>query len=147
MNVGIKLIRIASVYMLVGLVVGIVMAVSKDFVLSSLHSHILLLGWTTMAIAGIVYLVTPRRAESRLARLHYWGHNAGLPVMIVSLALFRYGYDAAEPIIGVGSIIILTSLVAFTVNVFSARHVRPDQNEMFTISSPPPGADPHVKVA
>lgn len=140
MNLGIKLIRIASVYMLVGLVVGIVMAVSKDFVLSSLHSHILLLGWATMAIAGIVYVVMPRCTDSKLAGLHFWGHNAGLPVMIVSLGLFRYGYDAAEAVIGIGSIIVLASLVAFTINVFSARHLTPDQNEMFTISSPPAAA-------
>ncbi len=140
MKVGIRLIRIASVYMLAGLVLGIVMAISKDFVLYSVHSHILLLGWATMALAGVVYIVMPGCSEGRLAALHFWGHNLGLPVMVVSLSLFKSGYAAAEPAIGLGSVLVLASLAAFTANVFSGRHVKADQNEMLTISSPPAAA-------
>ena len=39
------------------------------------------LGWTTMALAGLVYAVFPQAAQSRLARIHFWMHNAALPVM------------------------------------------------------------------
>ena len=125
MSVGTKLIRIALLYMLVGLVMGLAMAMSHDWTLVSVHSHLLLLGWATMAISGIVYLVEPRCAGRKLARVHYWGHNIGLPVMLVSLGFVQYGYVAAEPVIGVGSIIVLVSLVAFTINVFSVRSAPP----------------------
>jgi len=121
MGVGWKLIRIAMLYMLVGLVMGLVMAISHDLTLISVHSHILLLGWAAMAIAGIVYVVEPRCANRKLAGVHFWGHNIGLPVMMVPLAFVHYGYEAAEPIVGVGSLIVLASLVVFVVNVFSVR--------------------------
>ena len=121
MGVGLKLIRVALLYMLVGLVMGLVMAISHDWKLLPVHSHILLLGWATMAIAGIVYIVVPSCANRKLAAIHFWGHNVGLPLMMVSLGLVEYGYGAAEPVIGIGSTIVLASLVAFVWNVFSVR--------------------------
>ncbi len=118
MKLGITLIRIASIYMLAGLVLGVVMAISHDFTLSSVHAHVTLLGWATMGITGVVYLVLPRLSESRLSALHFWGHNIGLPVMMVSLGLFTYGNTAAEKVIGVGSVLVLAALGLFTVNLY-----------------------------
>jgi heme/copper-type cytochrome/quinol oxidase subunit 1 len=80
-RVGVTLVRISSLYLLVGLVLGLAMAIGKDFSLMSVHSHVLLLGWATLAIAGVVYLVVPRCAGSRLAAAHFWLHNLGLPVI------------------------------------------------------------------
>lgn len=121
MNIGFTLIRIALLYMLFGLALGLAMAMSHDWTLVSVHSHLLLLGWATMAIAGIVYVIEPRCANRKLAALHFWGHNIGLPVMMVSLGFVQYGYEAAEPVVGIGSTIVLASLVVFVVNVFSVR--------------------------
>jgi predicted acyltransferase len=141
MSVGTKLVRIAPICMLVGLVMGLAMAISKDRALTSVHSHVLLLGWATMAISGIVYIVEPRCAKRKLAALHFWGHNAGLPVMMVSLGFVQYGYSAAEPVIGVGSIIVLGSLVVFTLNDFSVRGVPPaNQASPESSTSALPGA-------
>ena len=66
MDVGWKLIRIALLYMLIGLVMGLVMAISHDWTLMSVHAHLLLLGWAAMAISGIV---TP---SNRAARTVSW---------------------------------------------------------------------------
>jgi hypothetical protein len=122
MGIGSKLIRIALLYMLVGLVMGLAMAISHDWTLTPVHSHLLLLGWATMAIAGIIYIVEPRCcARRKLAALHFWGHNIGLPVMMISLGFVQYGYGGAEPVIGIGSIVVLASLVVFALNVFSVQ--------------------------
>ena len=125
MGVGLKLIRVALLYMLVGLVMGLAMGLSHDWRLLSVHSHILLVGWVTMGISGIIYAVVPGCANRKLATLHFWGHNFGLPVMIVSLGLVQYGYDAAEPVIGIGSTIVLASLVLFALNIISFRGAPP----------------------
>lgn len=116
-NVGVMLVKIAAIYMMAGLVGGIVMAVSKDHVLATVHSHVTLLGWTTMAITGLVYAVKPVCAQSRLSVLHFWFHNTGLPVMMVSLALYKYGNAQAEKFIGLGSTLVLLGLFFFTINV------------------------------
>jgi hypothetical protein len=115
--IGLTLVKIASLYMLVGLFMGFGMGVSKNFTLTSAHSHTLLLGWATMALTGIVYLVMPRCGRSFLARLHFWGHNIGLPVMLVSLMLSAYGWSPAEKSIAAGSTLVLASLLLFAVNV------------------------------
>jgi len=119
-NTGVALLRIASLYMLVSLALGMYMALTNDRVLVSVHSHIALLGWATMAVTGLVYLVVPGRAAHPLSRVHFWLHNAGLPVMMLSLALFEYGNAQAEPLIGLGSVLVLLSLVAFTITLFTA---------------------------
>jgi hypothetical protein len=116
-RVGIRLVRIASVYLLAGLVLGLAMGIGRDFSLMSVHSHVLLLGWATLAITGIVYLVLPGCAGTRLATAHFWLHNLGLPVMIVSLAAEALGEPRAQPFIGVGSTIVLAGLGLFTLNV------------------------------
>ncbi len=117
-RMGITLLRIAAVYLLVGLAMGLVMGIANDFTLASVHAHISLLGWATMSITGFVYLVRPACRESRLALVHFWGHNLGLPVMMAGLALERFGYQAAEKGIAAGSVLVIGSLAAFTVNVF-----------------------------
>jgi hypothetical protein len=116
-RVGIRLVRIASVYLLAGLVLGLAMGIGRDFSLMSVHSHVLLLGWATLAITGIVYLVLPGCAGTRLATAHFWLHNLGLPVMIASLAAEALGEPRAQPFIGVGSTIVLAGLGLFTLNV------------------------------
>jgi len=117
-RIGVALVKIASLYLSGGLVLGLAMAIAKDFSLMSVHSHVLLLGWATLAITGVVYLVQPRCAASRLARAHFWLHNLGLPVMMASLAAEDLGEPRAEPLIGVGSILVIVGLGLFTLNVF-----------------------------
>jgi cbb3-type cytochrome oxidase subunit 1 len=115
--VGVALVKIASVYLLVGLVLGMAMALAEDFRLASVHSHLLLLGWGTMATTGIVYLVLPRCADTRLAAAHFWLHNLGLPVMMLSLSALHLGEPRAEPLVGLGSTVVIAGLALFTLNV------------------------------
>jgi len=117
MKIGFRLLKIAAMYMVAGLVLGLAMGISSDFSLSSVHSHLLLLGWATMAITGFAYILAPACGQSRLAHLHFWGHNVGLPVMMASLALSIYGVKAAEKTIAAGSTVVLISLLFFAINL------------------------------
>ena len=99
-KIGVTLVKIASIYMMMGLAVGLLMGLSGNHALVSVHSHISLLGWATMAITGLVYIVRPRCADSKLSHLYFWLHNISLPIMIFSLALYYgYGNPAAERLI------------------------------------------------
>jgi hypothetical protein len=53
---GFNLIRIASIYMLSSVVLGLYMGVTHSFTLITVHSHMALLGWATMALAGVIYV-------------------------------------------------------------------------------------------
>jgi hypothetical protein len=61
-------------------------------------------------------VVLPRCAGTRLAAAHFWLHNLGLPVMVASLAAETLGEPRAEPLIGIGSTLVL-GLGLFTLNV------------------------------
>ncbi|MFB3852711.1 MAG: cytochrome-c oxidase [Vicinamibacterales bacterium] len=116
---GVALLRIASLYLVTSLVVGVFMAATHNHALASVHSHIGVLGWATMALTGLAYLVVPGLASSRLAAAHFWLHNAGLPVMLGALAfLVQTGDTRAEPVIAIGSILVLVALACFTANVW-----------------------------
>jgi hypothetical protein len=115
--IGIALLKIASLYLLGGLVLGLAMGVTQDFSLVSVHTHVLLIGWATLALTGVVYLVVPKCAEAKLATAHFWLHNLGLPVMLASLVLEARGEPRAEPVIGVGSAIVIVALGLFTLNL------------------------------
>ncbi len=117
-RIGINLIRIGVVYLVAGLSLGIAMGISHNFTLSSLHAHILLLGWATMVLSGVVYIVLPRCGANWLARIHYWAFNLGLPAMIVGLAWLSQGNDIGEKIIAPGAIVSFLAIIAFAINVF-----------------------------
>ncbi|MFB3922012.1 MAG: cytochrome-c oxidase [Terriglobia bacterium] len=116
---------VAAVYMTIGLTMGLVMGIAGDFTLSSVHAHVSLPGRATMAIAGIVYPVLPGCGRNRLAKLQFWGHNIGLPVMMVSLALYTLGVTAAEKVIPVGSILVVASLLLFSFNLIRNGRLEP----------------------
>lgn len=119
-SLGVRLLKIASIYLLVALLLGFVMAVSKDYSLVSVHSHIALLGWIAMAVTGLVYLALPRLVASRLAAVHFWLQNIGLPIMMGSLAWAVIRADpGVEPAIGVGSVLVIGGLLAFAINLFT----------------------------
>src|SRR5512144_2120055 len=110
--------RLAVVYLLVGAVLGVAMGASENFALRSVHSHVSLLGWTTLALAGLIYRAFPEAGASRLARVHFWLYNLALPPMMGSLAVLLLGYPGVVPILAGSQILVAAGLLAFVVNVF-----------------------------
>ncbi|HJV85104.1 MAG TPA: hypothetical protein VJ698_06480 [Noviherbaspirillum sp.] len=116
--VGILWLKLAVLYLIVGVVLGIAMGASEDFTLRPVHAHVNLLGWATMAVAGLVYSVFPWAASSRLATLHFWLTNLALPVMTISLTLLLVGKRAVIPVLAVSEIVATLGLVCFALNIF-----------------------------
>lgn len=114
---GLNLLRIAVVYLFVGALLGLAMGITQKFVLAPVHAHLLLLGWASLALAGIVYHLYPPASATRLARLHFWLHNLGLPVFMIGLALLLTGTEAGIAITGAGATVVLIGLALFTTNV------------------------------
>ena len=118
-KIGVTLVKIALIYMMIGLVIGLIMGLSGNHALTTVHSHMGLLGWSTMVITGLIYIVRPGCADSKLSNLYFWLHNIGLPIMVIGLGLqYGYGNAQAEKLSGIGSIIVLLALLIFAVNIF-----------------------------
>jgi cbb3-type cytochrome oxidase subunit 1 len=97
---------------------GIAMGASQNFTLRPVHAHVNLLGWTTMALAGLIYSVFPTAGTSRLARAHFWLLNLALPVMMVALALVLFGRMDVAPVLALAEIVGAAGIVAFAANLF-----------------------------
>jgi hypothetical protein len=114
---GLRFIKIAVVYLFGGACLGLAMGISGKFVLAPVHAHLLLLGWASLALAGVVYHLYPAAATTRLATLHFWLHNLGLPVFMAGLAAMLTGTDAALPVTAGGATTVLVGLALFALNV------------------------------
>ena len=125
---GIRFLKIAAVYLAIGvsmgLAMGIVMGITHQFVLAPVHAHINLLGWATMALAGLIYGQFPAAAQTWLAKIHFWVHNAALPVMMVALAFLLSGYEKALYFLEPASMAMVIAILLFVVNV--CINVRPE---------------------
>lgn len=115
---GIIWLKLAVLYLMIGVTLGIIMGASQNFVLRSVHAHINLLGWATMALAGLIYSVFPQAGQSRLATIHFWLHNISLPVMLGSLALILLGNKQVIPLLGGAEIVAALGIITFAANIF-----------------------------
>lgn len=111
-------IKVASVYFTIGVLAGLIMGIIHDFRFTSVHAHVNLLGWVTMALFGIIYHFYPNAANSRLAKTQFWLHNIGVPVMLGGIALQVLGVSAALAPTIIGSLAVVIGVIIFMVNVF-----------------------------
>ena len=114
---GIRFLKIAAIYLAIGVSMGLAMGIMQNFALHPVHAHINLLGWATMALAGVIYVLFPEAAKTRLAKIHFWIHNLALPVMMVALALMLTGHEKALYFLEPASTSMVVGLVLFVVNV------------------------------
>jgi hypothetical protein len=115
---GIIWLKLAVLYLILGISLGITMGASQNFTLRPVHAHINLLGWTTMALAGLIYSVFPQAGASRLARVHFWLLNLALPVMMGALTLLLLGHMSIAPVLAIAEIVGALAILAFAANLF-----------------------------
>ncbi|MDF2725739.1 MAG: cytochrome-c oxidase [Paenibacillus sp.] len=118
---GILMLKIASFYFLVGVMMGMGMSMTESFSLSPVHVHLNLIGWVSMAIGGLVYDRFPA-ASRTLGKLHFWMHNIGVPLMMGGLAAYILGYASLAPLIPVGGILIVLGTLLFFINIVRNVH-------------------------
>ncbi len=120
---GIWFIRIAVVYVVIGMIFGQVMGITEKFAYADVHAHINLLGWATLALAGVIYTIFPAAGTNRLAVAHFWLHNIGLPVFVIGLFLLASNDRTGLPFAIVGSTLAILGILVFATNVWI--NVRP----------------------
>jgi hypothetical protein len=115
---GIIWLKLAVIYLLLGIGLGIAMGASEDFTLRPVHAHLNLLGWATLALAGLIYSVFPQAGASRLARIHFWLSNLSLPVMMIALTFLLFGKQQVLPLLAGSEIVAALGALAFAANLF-----------------------------
>jgi len=127
---GLKFLKIAVVYLFVGACLGLGMGITQKFTLVPVHAHLLLLGWASLALAGVVYHFYPAASTTRMARVHFWLHNAAVPVMMSALSAVLLGHQQAIPFLVAAEFAAAAGILVFAANIFTnvkmadARQVR-----------------------
>ncbi|RSD27238.1 cytochrome-c oxidase [Mesobacillus subterraneus] len=120
---SIRFFKIAAVYFVIAIILGIVMGIAHDFTLSSVHADLNLLGWVSMALFGAIYHLFPAAGKSKLATTHFWLHNIGVPVMQGGITLSMLTANGFFTIFAIiGSLVVVLGGILFMVNVF--KHVK-----------------------
>lgn len=70
-RIDVYFLLLATVLLLVGGGLGIMMGSSEDFTLAPVHAHINLAGWASLALFGLTYRAYPQLAERRVALFHF----------------------------------------------------------------------------
>lgn len=117
--------RLSVLYLMAGVVLGIVMGATENFTLRSVHAHVNPLGWATLPLSGLVYAAYPKAAASRLGRIHFWVHNLALPAMIGSLTALLFGHTEVVPAFVMSELAAAGGLIVFACNVFLNVTTRP----------------------
>lgn len=116
------LLRWSILYFILGVVLGIYMSITNDFVIRPVHVHVNLLGWVSLALAALIYKAYPAAAASPLARWHFWISIVASPVLLAALYAFLRGNTAIEPALGIGSMALGLAVLLLAVNVFRNVH-------------------------
>lgn len=100
---AIRCFKLAGLYLLIGMSLGAFMGATHQFTLAPVHAHINLLGWTLLALVGLIVARFPHLGETRLATAFFWVYNLSLPLSMGLLAALQSGHTQLEPALGMAS--------------------------------------------
>jgi len=115
---GVVWLKLSVLYLIAGVALGIAMGATENFTLRPVHAHVNLLGWATLAVAGLVYSVFPAAGRSRLAKVHFWLLNLAMPVMLGALTVLLLGNRGVIPVLAISEIVAAGGVFAFALNIF-----------------------------
>ena len=104
---------LAIVMGILGMMLGLSMAMSHDHAEMPVHAHTMVAGWLMSAVFGFFYHLFPAARQNKLANIHFWIHAVSVIVLVVSLYFVLAGNDAIEPVTAVSSIIFFIGMLLF----------------------------------
>jgi len=110
--------RLAVLYLIAGISLGLFMAASHDHSMFPAHAHLNLLGWVTMSIFAVFYRLWPAAAASKLAKAHFWVYVPAHFVQMVTLFILMRGNESIEPVLAIASVVVGVAIIVFAINLW-----------------------------
>jgi hypothetical protein len=108
----------AVVFVIAGIIWGIIMAISEDHSAMSAHAHLNLLGWVSLFLFGIYYRLHPSLEGAKSAIVQVWLWIAGTIILAIGVGLVQTGHAIGDPIAAVASVAVLLDMLLFAWLVF-----------------------------
>ena len=103
----------AVIFVIVGMIWGLIMAISGDHSAMPAHAHLNLLGWVSLFLFGIYYRLHPALDRQKLAMTQVALWIVGTVVQAVGVGLVHTGHESGEPFAAGGSLVVLASILLF----------------------------------
>jgi len=103
----------AIVYCLVGMLLGLHMAMTNDHGEMPTHAHIQLIGWVSFFLFGLFYHHFGGAVRRVLALVHFWIAQAAMLGLMIGLWLVYSGQPEYEPIAAMSAIAYAVSFFVF----------------------------------
>ena len=112
-------VAIGALWLVVGMVLGIVMGASENFTFIPVHAHINLVGFACHAVFGMAYRQWPSMKASPLAPYQFWIFVIATPVTLIGLVFTVTGGPVLPTIIG--SLGLVLGAALFALMIWQAR--------------------------
>jgi hypothetical protein len=112
-------VALGALWLVLGMILGIVMGASENFLFMPVHAHINLVGFACHSLFGMAYRQWPTMKASSLAPYQFWIFVIATPITLVGLAFTLTGGPALPTIIGSLGLVIGAAL--FCVLIWQAR--------------------------
>ena len=86
-RIDVYFLLLATILLICGAGLGIMMGARQDFQLVPVHAHLNLAGWASLALFGLTYRAYPQLASTRIAGLHFIVSASGSLLLPVGIGL------------------------------------------------------------
>lgn len=136
------LFRISVSIGVAGMLLGMAMGMTQNFLLAPAHAHFLLLGYVAMFLSALYYRTVPEAAASPLAPVQAFVSVVGaflFPIGIVCIRLGDRGFYM--PVLVAGWLTVLTGMLLFAVIVYRSSSHAPARATADNLERPAPSAE------
>jgi cbb3-type cytochrome oxidase subunit 1 len=105
----------AIVYGLLGMSMGLEMAISNNHGQMPTHAHTMVIGWISFFLFGLFYHQFGNAVSRVLSLIHFWVAQCALIGLIIGLRLVYSGHPQFEPIAAVSATTYALSFLVFAV--------------------------------
>jgi uncharacterized protein involved in response to NO len=105
----------AIIYGLLGMLLGLEMAISNNHGQMPTHAHIMVIGWVSFSLFGFYYFQFGKAVSRVLSLFHFWMAEVALIGLVIGLWLVYSGRTQYEPIAAVSAITYALSFLVFAV--------------------------------
>lgn len=116
-RIDVYFLLLATVLLICGALLGIVMGAREDFQLVPVHAHLNLAGWASLALFGLTYRAYPTLAARKVATWHFVISSTGSVLLPIGIGL---AVLKAQPTLAiVASIVWFVGVLLFLVQLVS----------------------------
>lgn len=114
-KIDVYFLLIAAIMLAYGVLLGIHMAMSKDYQLVPVHAHANLVGWASMALFGLTYRAYPALKDGNLARVHF--ALAAAAALVMPYGIYRAVTLQSETLAIISSLTWLVAVLVYLVQL------------------------------